>query len=431
MKVLFIDPPGNSLDWALRALRARHEVKIYTKPDCEVGKGLVEKVKDWRLWMRWADLIVMTDNCLYTREIDSYRKFGYPIFGCSTDAAKLELERETGQNAFKKYGIPIMPYKTFTDYGQAMAYVDKERKRFVSKPSGDADRALSYVSKSPKDMISQLDRWRTLGKLKAPFILQEFAKGIEMAVGGWYGPGGFSKHINENWEFKKHLVGDLGVNTGEQGTVMRYVNKSKLFDMTLAKLEPLLKKLGYVGYIDIAVMIGEKGEILPLEFTCRFGWPHAQIIQCLHEGDPCNWMYDLVHGHDTLQVSDEIGCGVVLTVPNFPYKGPSPAEMKNIPVWCNHRDKNIHPAEIKAGTVWDEVDDKIVKVPGWVLAGNYAAIVTGRGPTVSTAARRAYKKLKDDIHIPNSSGYRTDIGVRLKKQLPEFQAHGYATDMEY
>src|SRR5580692_8141571 len=186
MKVLYIDPPGNTLDMCLRALRAHHEVKLYTAPDCDVGKDLVEKVKDWRQWMRWADLIVCSDNVKYMRELDQFRKFGYPIFCCSTEAAKLELERETGQNAFKKHGIEIMPYKTFTNYDQAIAHVDKERKRFVSKPSGDADRALSYVSKSPKDMISQLDRWKAIGKIKEAFILQEFVKGIEMAVGGWY-----------------------------------------------------------------------------------------------------------------------------------------------------------------------------------------------------------------------------------------------------
>jgi phosphoribosylamine--glycine ligase len=431
MKILVIDPLGNALDWILRCERAHHEVKLFTKFDCRVGHGLVSKVHDWKAWMRWADLIFLTDNVQHLFALEWYRERGFPIFGPSLESAKLELEREVGQHAFKQHGIEIMPYKTFTNYDQAIAHVDKERKRFVSKPSGDADKALSYVSKDPRDMIAMLDRWKKLGKAKTPFILQEFVSGIEMAVGCWYGPGGFSKHVNQNWEFKKHLNGDLGVNTGEQGTLMRYVTKCRLFDKTLLKLEPLLKKLKYVGYVDIAVMIDEDGNIKPLEFTCRPGWPHFQILHALHEGDPANWMHDLLHGHDTLKVSKEVGAGVVMSVPNFPYKGPSPDELKHIPVWCDHANPNIHPCEIQAGPVWDEVKGKIVKVPGWVLAGAYAAVVTGTGPTVSKATTAAYKRLKDDIQIPNSPGYRTDIGQRLKKQIPEFQKHGFAHGLEF
>jgi phosphoribosylamine--glycine ligase len=431
MKILAIDPPGNSLDWLLRCKRAGHEVKLFTKPECQVGKGLIDKVKDWKLWMRWADLIFLTDNVLYLHQLESYRQYGYPIFGPTLEAARLELDRETGQDVFKRHGIDIMPYKTFTNYDKAMAHVDKERKRFVSKPSGDADKALSYVSKSPRDMISMLDRWKKLGKCRAPFILQEFVSGIEMAVGGWFGPGGFSKHINENWEFKKHLNGDLGVNTGEQGTVMRYVERSRLFNLALKPVEKLLHKLKYVGYVDVAVMIDEDGEVKPLEFTCRPGWPHFQIVQSLHKGDPANWMYDLLHGQDTLDVLDDIAVGVVLTVPQFPYKGPPIAELENIPVWCDPKNKAIHPCEIKGGLVWDEIEGKIVRVPGWTLAGNYVAVVTATGPSVSSACRRVYRTIKEDIHVPNSLGYRTDIGARLKKQLPEFQEHGFALDMEY
>lgn len=435
MKILVIDTLAAGLDFSLRCKQAGHEVKLFIAPksnDSDTGRGIVDKVKEWQPWMRWADLIFLVDNNMYMREIETYHKLGYPIFGGNLAGTELELNREAGQNAFKKHGIKIMPYKTFNNYDQAIAFVDQSRKRYVSKPSADADKALSYVSRDAKDMICRLDAWKRLGKIRSPFILQEFVKGIEMAVGGWYGPAGFNKAINENWEHKKHLNSDLGVNTGEQGTVMRYVLESKLFDETLAKLEPMLKKIKYVGYIDVAVMIDpDTGEIRPLEFTTRPGWPHFNIHRSLVKGDPATWMYDLIHGHDSLEVSPDIAVGVVLTTPNYPYVGPSNDHFKNIPVWCNPRDKDIHVADVKAGLIWDEVDDKIVRIPGWVQSGSYVADVTGKGPNVGTAMRRVYKKLKEDIHVPNSVGYRTDIGLRLKKQLPEFQKFGFATGMEF
>ena len=91
----------------------------------------------------------------------------------------------------------------------------------LSKPSGDVeDKALSYVSKSPADMVYMLERWKKAQKHKSPFILQEFVDGIELAVGGWFGPGGFNEGWCENFEFKKLMPDDLGPATGEQGTVL-------------------------------------------------------------------------------------------------------------------------------------------------------------------------------------------------------------------
>lgn len=438
MKILCIDIQNAYLDWLLRCQRAGHEVKWFVIPEkngerSHIGDGLVEKVSEWQKWMRWADLIFVTDNARYMVQLDQYRALGYPIFGCCVAGAKLELERQHGQDMFKKHGIKIMPSKSFTNYDAAIQHVMKERKRFVSKPDGDVDKALSYVAKDAKDMISKLDNWRNLGRVKSKFILQEFVPGIEMAVGGWHGPNGFSRHINENWEFKKHMPGDLGVNTGEQGTVMRYVSKSKLYDQVLKPLEPLLKKMGYVGYIDVAVIVDEKtGVPWPLEFTCRPGYPHCIIAMTLHKGDPANWMLDLLHGYDTLEVSDDIAIGVVVSVPNYPYTGPGVRHFKGIPVWTDPKHKHVHPVSVRAGMVWDETEDgKIEKIPGWTLAGSYAAIVTAHAGTVGGAMRRVYRTIKDDLHIPFSPGYRNDIGLRLKKQLPEFQKFGFATDMEF
>ena len=93
---------------------------------------------------------------------------------------------------------------------QAIAYVKKQDRPFVSKPSGDADKALSYVAKSPADLVYMLERWKKSSKLKPPFILQEKVDGIEMAVGGWFGPHGFNRGWCENFEFKKLMADDYG-----------------------------------------------------------------------------------------------------------------------------------------------------------------------------------------------------------------------------
>jgi phosphoribosylamine--glycine ligase len=64
----------------------------------------------------------------------------------------------------KKAGLSVIPSFEFHDYTEAIDFVKANPKRYVSKPSGDADKALSYVSKSPADMVFMLQRWKETGK---------------------------------------------------------------------------------------------------------------------------------------------------------------------------------------------------------------------------------------------------------------------------
>jgi len=63
-------------------------------------------------------------------------------------------------------------------------------------------------------------------------------------------------------------------------------------------------------------------------------------------------------------------------------------------------------------------------------AGAYPLVVTGSGNTVSTAAQRALD-IAYAIDIPSNTMHRTDIGKRLKKDLPMIQRFGFARGMVY
>lgn len=434
MRLLLIDVGGNFLDLALRASKAGHTVRWFVAPGknnerLPVGDGLIEKVKEWEKWMGASDLILLSDNTRYIHALEPYRKLGYPIFGPNMIGADMELNRTFGQKIWKDNGVPIMDYKTFNDYDTAIAFVEKNAdKRYVSKPSGDADKALSYVSRDAGDMREMLRRWKKLGKLKSPFILQEFKPGIEVAVGGWFGKEGFSECFNINFEHKKVLNDDLGVNCGEQGTVIYYTPAEKLAKKLLLPVEDYLHSIGYTGYVDAAAIVDKEGA-WPLEWTCRPGWPHNQIISSLHEGDPVEWMAELLHGYDTLEVKDKICTGVVVSMGDFPFSYKTREENSGIPIYCD-QNENIHPAEVKGGIASHVVGNKLVDMPTWLSAGNYLLIATGLGNSVSSSAKKAYEVI-EDIEIPNSPGYRTDIGERLKKQLPELQRLGYCKTITY
>lgn len=433
MKLLIIDPLGNALDLAMRAQNDGHKVKHFIRqtPKTEyIGRGLVELVPDYKPWLRWADLIFNSDCTKYLRDLDAARREGIAVCGPSEDAAQWELDRSVGMQILRRHGINILPSVEFSNYDKAIAHVKKHNKRFVSKPSGIVeDKSLSYVAKTPADLVYMLERWKRLGK-QQQFILQDFVEGTEFAVGGWFGPGGWNEGWCENFEFKKLMNDDLGVATGEQGTVLRYVKQSKLARKVLLPLTDTLSRLSYTGYIDVNCIVEDNGNVWPLEFTMRPGWPTFNIQLALTTGDSAQWLMDLAEGVDAHAFTlDQTAVGVVMSVPDYPYSHLTRKEVIGIPIYGVKPSlwTHIHPCEMM---MKDAPDEEFVNRPMACTAGDYILVMTATGPTVRETADTVYRRLKRLV-VPNSPQYRTDIGQRLAKQLPKLQANGFAVGWPY
>jgi len=429
MRLLIIDDGALALDVALRAMREGHQVKWYfhsTPRLAEIGKGLVERVDDWQPWLNWADLVYFPSNTKYLRAAEQCQSKGIPFIGCTREQAAWETDRTVGDAVLRKAKIDTLPCKEFTDYDAAIRHVKKTLKRYVSKTGGE-NKSLSYVSKSPDDLIYMLNRWKKADTLKEAFILQDFVGGTEMAVSGWFGPGGWHRQFEENWEFKKLMNGDLGCNTGEQGTVMRFVRKSKLADMMLRPLTPQLEAIGYCGNIDVNCIIDDKGKPWPLEFTMRSGWPSTNIQAALYNGDFIEWMMTLTQGKPfDLFSESKVAVGVVLSIPDYPYSHLTKKEVVGVPIFgiTTRNWQNLHLCECSLGEVETcQGKEKLI-----VTAGDYILVATGTSATVQGAREAAYARL-NGLTIPNSAMWRTDIGRRLSRQLPELQAKGFATGM--
>jgi phosphoribosylamine--glycine ligase len=402
---------------------------------------MIEKVTDYneiqRKWLDWADLIYLPDNANHIAMLEPYRKQGYPILAPGIEAQQMELNRAAGQAAMKKVGIKIMESKAFFDYDEAAEFVKKHPKYLVSKPSGDADKALSYVASDPADLVYMLGRWKEREDLrksakKDGFILQERKYGVEMAVGGWYGPGGWSKWFYENWEYKKLMADDLGVNTGEMGTLSRMTKKSKLAEQVLLPIGPILEKIGYVGYIDNNCIIDADGP-WPMEWTMRDGWPtRHNVMAHVKNDDPIQWMLDLVNGRDTMEcIEGEICVSVLIALPDFPYSKITNKELCGIPIRGADDMEHIHLSEVMMGDAPTMVGDKVVDMPGLVTCGDYTMVVTGTGETITAARKDCYTAVKK-VKIPNSMFYRPDIGAgRMKRDIIDLHKWGYAKGLEY
>ena len=445
LRILLVDNAGLMTDFALRCQDAGHEVRWYVRQSRMtegIGKGLLvgksKMVDDYRIWARWSDMIVLGDNTRYLHDMERWEEEGIPVIGPSVEAASWETDRQKGQEILKACGIKVPAFKTFDNYDRAIAYVKKENRAFVSKPCGDEeDKSLSYVAKSPADMVYMLERWKKNHRHKDAFILQEVIHGTEMAVGGWFGPDGFIPGWHENWEFKKLFTGDLGPATGEMGTVMRVVANSKLADRVLKPVIPKLHELGYVGYVDVNCIIDEQGNPWPLEFTMRPGWPTFNIQMALlkDQHDPAQWMYDLALGNKTDPfVKSEVATGIVMAIPDFPYSRFTRKDVHGIPIYgLNNKNRfrnNIHPCEVQQGEAPTDVNGKVLVLPCLTTAGDYLLIASGVGKRIRESGRNALRVL-ESLSVPNNPFWRKDIGLRLKKQLPKLQSKGYAKDLNF
>lgn len=445
MKILVIDELGSSVDWCMQCLNCGHEVLLFIPKGkdgtwSKIGDGIVKKVKEWKAYANWADLIFMTYNGPeILAQIEPYHKKGYPIFGPNLAGSDVEVKRDVGQKVFKKAGLKTLPSAEFDDYDEAIEYVKSHMDRFVSKPDGDdVDKALSYLSSSPQDMVFMLERWRDkppkggIKKVKHKFILQKFQPGLEMAVGGWFGKNGWSKWFLENFEHKKHMPGDNGVNTGEMGTCMCYTEDSKLADKLLKPLTSYLHSINYRGFFDVSAIIDGDGTPWPLEATARLGWPCFLIQTALHVGDPAQWMLDMLHGEDTLDVLDEIATGVIVAIPDFPYTEYTKRDTEGFPIYgCEPLlTHDLHLSAARMGEAPFEEGGKIITKKMYVTCGDLPIVATGTDFTVSGSKQRAMRAIKK-IEIPNSPEWRDDIGERLEKQLPILQDLDYAKGWKY
>ena len=432
-----MEDAGCGLDFVLRCIAAGHQVRYFLRKENNqnIGKGFkgIEYVDNWATSMKWADLVWMSGNDEFLDRLDVFRKNGAKVFSPSSKSAKLELDRQAGMKFFEDHGIECPEYKTFPTLDAALAYQMKSDQRHVFKTLGDEeDKSLSYVGKTPADMVARIQRWKRLGMtLKGPCMFQEFIPGIEFAVSRWLGSEGWVGPPNENFEYKKLLSGNVGPNCGESGTVMKYCKTSKMFEDVLEPLEEGLIKLGHLGDVDVNCIVDESGKAWPLEFTMRAGWPAFNIMLATHKGDPVEWMLDACDGEDTLEVSTAIACGIVFAQPDYPYSKATKAETLDIPIY-GITDKNrkfIAPQSVKMAQLPTMAGDKIVEQDMWATCGDYLLVVTGTGKSVKVACKRSYDTVKE-IHVPDCM-YRDDVGEGLEKQIPELHKHGYATEFTY
>jgi phosphoribosylamine--glycine ligase len=315
-------------------------------------------------------------------------------------------------------GINVPHYEEFTDLDQAKALIKKTGKRYVYKPNGgqSQDAAATYVSKSAEDMLGYIDKVYALSK-GSPFILQEFIKGIECSVEGWFNGEEFYC-LNATIEEKKFMNDNIGPNTGCSGNLVFLLNNhAKIFRDGLYKAKEVLKDMGFRGMIDLNTILTE-GNLYGLEWTPRFGYDASSTFACMYSGDYGDLLYKIASG----SIPDEsfrasFGVSTRITIPPYPTEIKIPSH-NGIPV------EGINP-EDKEQILNTYLYDIRLEKEKFVTNGITGLIACPI--EVSSEPEIAYAKLKksvEQIEIPDAQ-YRTDIEKSTMKRYREVSRMGW------
>lgn len=424
MKILFISEDLVAGNLARLLKKEGHKVKLYINDNGRRDNfdNMVEKISSWKKELKLlgkSDLLIF-DGCSLGSIQNQLRDQGFSVVGSSKFGNKLENDREYGNEIFKKYGLLTVPQINFNSIDKAISFIKRNRNKWVIKQnsSGTSLKSFNYVGimKNAEDVLDVLINYKKETKYRdAVITLQEKIEGVEIGVGRYFNGIDWIGPIEINMEHKKYFPGDLGPTTSEMGTLAWYDKdeNNKLFKLTLNKLKPYLKEIGFIGDMEINCIVNKKGAF-PLEATPRFGSPIVHLQSEIHISPWGEFLKAVADGKDyNLKWKQGYGIVIVVTVPTsqpFPFtKSERYVSPKGIKIYFDKVAKknmeHIHFEDVSVKKTRGSEEYYISDDRGYIL------YVTAVGKTAEKAREKAYGLLKH-IHIPKMF-YRNDIGLKF------------------
>lgn len=336
---------------------------------------------------------------------DCFRANGLSIFGHTKAAARIETSKEFAKEIMSKYGVPTAAYRSFSDYNEALDYVNAGSFPAVLKYDGLA---------AGKGVVIAQNRDEAEEALKDMLLDDRFGKGKVVVEDYLEGPEfSFMCFVNGSkvypmplaQDHKRAFDGDKGPNTGGMGAysplpfitgddcrfALREVLQ-KTADAMVAEGCPLTGVL-YGG------LMKTKDGVKVIEFNARFGDPETEVVLPLLKSDIYDIFSAIAEGKDAenpLEWSNEAILGIVLASKGYPG-----SYEKGCPISI---DADIDAHIYHMGTAASE--------NGYKTAGGRVMMVVCKGDSVVEARAKA-NIAAGKVHCDNLF-HRSDIGWQVK-----------------
>ena len=331
-----------------------------------------------------TDLVVIGPEApLVVGVADALRDNGFPVFGPSAEAARIEGSKAYAKEVMREAGVPTAAAMVFDDDNDCAAYLAAATPPYVVKADGlAAGKGVHVGTDLPTAVDFARDALRTLG---GRVVVEDYLSGPELSLFA-LSDGVTVRPLLPAQDFKRAYDGDDGPNTGGMGayTPLPWLPAGTVEDITARILQPVVDTMAargtpFVGLLFAGLAMTPDGPSV-IEFNCRFGDPETQAVLSLLETPLAGVLLACATGLlaevPALRWRNGSAVTVVVAAEGYP---DAPTTGDEVVVGALPAGVTVQHAGTR------EVDGRVVSSGGRVLA------VTAVGPDLATARDLAYE----------------------------------------
>jgi phosphoribosylamine--glycine ligase len=344
---------------------------------------------------------------------DRLAERGHPVFGPSSEAARLEGSKAWAKDLCERYGIPVAGGLSAGSMSEALGALDAFGPPYVVKADGLAAGKGVVITEERDEAVRALERAlveEEFGDAGSTVLVEEHLTGREVSAFA-LADGRTALPLAFAQDFKRVGDDDAGPNTGGMGAYspVPFVDDATAERIRTDVVEPTIRAMAdegvpYRGVLYAGMMLTDAGPRV-LEFNCRFGDPETQALMPRLASEPAALVLACARGElPSRRVDLRPGACVTVVLASGGYPGAYETgfEIEGLEA----AERVVGATVFHSGTA--ERQGRVVTAGGRVLS------VSATGSSIGEARERAY-----DASGRVSFGgmrYRADIAAVAAKE---------------
>ncbi|MGE5081363.1 MAG: phosphoribosylamine--glycine ligase [Acidobacteriota bacterium] len=345
--------------------------------------------------------------------VDEFTRRGWPIFGPTQSASRLELSKSFAKEFLQRHHIPTAHFAICDSVDQVRSALGHFHTPVVVKADGLAAGKGVVIARSKEEAASvaaEMLSGRMVGDAGARVVLEECLQGDELSF-LVFSDGERVAPLVAAQDHKRVGDGDTGPNTGGMGAYSTPVllddgMRDWLLNHVARPVVAGMKAEGteFKGILYCGLMMTARGPMV-LEFNCRFGDPETQPILMRLDSDLVEAFEASIQGRTSegdFRWSQDASVCIVMSSGGYPGTFEAGKRIDGL-------DEAARIEGLRVFRAGPSKRDGVSSDPGGRGLG-----VTARAPDLQTAVKRAYEAC-NTISFEGAH-YRKDIAARALKR---------------